>query len=335
MVIIRDAGVPLRYPFARAACFGAFASFCGGANGDWHTPCVAMASFARTVCVLLTVLLCACATIPQAELTSYRAAFDEARSAGESLILDFDAARAENNRRLEAMTPPPEEPPPVIPNTYTPPQLEISTITDTKVRLLLWQAIHDYNLALAALASGESAEEVQATAGQLAGVVSRLAEAGGRVIPGAGALTALAQEIAGQLENARTAEEFRTAVQGGTPIVRKLLENCLTDARTHYGVRARLAELDYRRVEFETNLDDTAKNLKRARIKATMDEFRLTIDNYFRLINQMDRSLVTLQTAVDRPRDFEAEATRIVDVVLDLKQHWAAYQDARNAAAIN
>jgi hypothetical protein len=165
--------------------------------------------------------------------------------------------------------------------------------------------------------------------------VSKLGEIGGKVLPGAGALTALAKDIAGQIEMARTAAEFRNAVLGGVPIVRRMLDNCLKDAADHYRLRALLAEADFRRVDFEPGLDEPGKRLKQARIKAAMDEFRLSLDNYYRLIDQLNRTMTTLQAAVNKPADFSAQTSRILDVALDLKQHWIAYQDARNALATN
>ena len=255
---------------------------------------------------------------------------------GENLIMDFDSARAETNRRVAARAPTaPQAATPEIPLTYTPPQLEISTVTDTKVRLLLWQTINEYNVTLAALASGERVEEVQSSAGQLVDLVGQLGEIGGKVLPGAEALTALAKDIAGQIERARTAAEFRNAVVGGIPIVRRMLDNCLRDAANHYQIRALLAEADFRRVEFETGLDEPGKKLKQARIKAAMDEFRLSIDNYYRLIDQLNRTMTILQAAVDKPADFSAQTSRILDIALDLKQHWIAYQDARSAVSSN
>jgi hypothetical protein len=316
-------GLPLGLAYRRAGYFGR--------TEEWHAS-----AFAKTLFLLLALGLSACGTIPQTEFTAYRAAFGQARTMGESLILDFDAARAETNRRVAARNPAAPEPVlPEIPLTYIPPQLEISTITDTKVRLLLWQTINEYNVTLAALASGERVEEVQSSAGQLVDLVSKLGEIGGKVLPGAGALTALAKDIAGQIEMARTAAEFRNAVLGGVPIVRRMLDNCLKDAADHYRLRALLAEADFRRVDIEPGLDEPGKRLKQARIKAAMDEFRLSLDNYYRLIDQLNRTMTTLQAAVNKPADFSAQTSRILDVALDLKQHWVAYQDARSAVSSN
>jgi len=280
---------------------------------------------------LVLMIFAGCATIPQKELAAYTIAISATRTAGEQMVEDWQAARAELERREQAKKPSPQPTAPdPIPLRYSPSTNGATKMSAEKVRLLAWETIGDYTAILASLNAGESVESVKSSAGRLYNLAVNVAEVSGSSIPGGDAIVNIFKELAAQLEKARLAEEFKKALKGGAPKVRGMLLVFRADTSDHYLLRASLAAADYERVDRETGLLDTERRLKKARIKASNDEFRKSLDNYVRLIDQTYNTLVALETAEDRPIDFVGEANRMLDIALDLKQHWVAYQNARS-----
>ena len=282
--------------------------------------------------VLFSVLLIAagCAAIPQTELTAYTTAVNAARDAGQAITQDWQAARSESDRRELVRNPPPVVSPSAIPLAWTPPTSEGTPPSAEQVRLMAWQAIADYTAILAALNAGESVDAVKASTGRLVTLVGKVAAVSSSAIPGIGALGTLFKEFAGELEKARLAAEFKKAIKSGAPKVRAMLKVFRDDTIDHYRLRAALANQDYARIGHEAQ---TAANgelkLKQSRIKDEIDEFRKSLAEYVRLLDQTDRSIVALTQAVDRPIDFADQTNRLLDISIVLKQHWGAYQNAR------
>lgn len=284
----------------------------------------------RSCAALALLALASCASIPQGELASYTAAVSQARQAGEPLIADFQAASAELARREAARTPAAARPALPFPVEYAPPEMLGRPTSPTTVRLLAWEAIAEYNTALARLAGGESADDVKSSATRLFDVAGKIAAtAGGAAIPGGEAILGAARELAGRIEQARLAAEFKKAIQGGAPVVRKMLGVFRDDTRPHYTLRATLAAADYERVDLEPGLSPRDKETKRQRLKAEIDQLRASLDTFVRLLDQTDAGLAVLERAVDRPVDLSVQAGRLLDLSLELKQYWQAYQNAR------
>jgi hypothetical protein len=283
---------------------------------------------------LMVIFASGCASIPHQELDAYASAVSAAREAGVLMTEDWQAARAEHERRIAAKNPsPPPAPPDPIPLTWSPPAGSTTALTAEKVRLLAWETIGEYTAVLAALNAGESVENVRSSADRLYGVVGRFARASGSSVPGGEAFVALLQKLAELLENARLAAEFEKAVRGGAPIVREMLTVFRRDAADHALLRATLAASDYERVDLEPDLTAEERRAKKARIKAAHDAFRKSLDQYVRLIDQTGDNLYELERAVDQPIDFVAETNRMLDIALDLRQHWSAYQNAKTAGS--
>lgn len=271
-------------------------------------------------CVLCILAVGACNTIPKETLDAYVASFDEARKAGEALTHDFAAARAELERREAASKPAAAPAPqPEIPLLYMPPTPQVGPISAAETRLLAWELVARYNTVLAALSAGESVETVKATTDRAIGVAVQLA---GASVPGLGAITAAAKEIAGLLEQARLSAEFRKAVAGGVPKVRGILAILVADTSEHYRLRAALAEED--RVLLE---DD--RKVEKARLKAQIAALRQSLDRFVWLVRKCDESLAALQSAADKPVDLAGYSNELFALAQSLKGHWAAYQNAR------
>ena len=98
------------------------------------------------------------------------------------------------------------------------------------VRLLAFDTVARYTDLLVALAEGKSIAQVQTSADQLRsnlGVVAGLL--GSAPIPGLAAVGPLIKTLSGALEQARTRQEFRTAVKEGKPVVSTILAFLIDD----------------------------------------------------------------------------------------------------------
>ncbi|MCC6469154.1 MAG: hypothetical protein IT563_12615 [Alphaproteobacteria bacterium] len=286
----------------------------------------------RSWFVLALLALAACGSIPQGELASFTTAVRQARQAGEAIVADYQAAGAEKLRRDEARVrtaagpAPPTTP---FPLDYAPPDLAGRPTSPTTVRLLAWEAIAEYSTVLARLNAGESVDDVKSSTQRLADLAGKIASAAGVVVPGADVLVSVGKELAARLEQARLAAEFKKAIHGGAPTVRRMLGVFRDDTKPHYVLRSTLALADYDRLDLDKALSDRDRETKRQRIKAEIDQLRASLDTFVRLLDQTDASLAALERAVDKPVDLSMQAGRILDLSLELKQYWQAYQDAR------
>ena len=139
--------------------------------------------------------------------------------------------------------------------------------------------------------------------------------------------------MAGQIEQARTVAEFKKAVRKGAPIIAKIIsEVLLEDVNSHYTLRATLANEDLAHVDLENNLDNDGKKVKKARIIDESKAFSEALDSYAALLSKTKLSLDAMERAVDQPIDFADTANRLLNLSSSLKQHWAAYENARREA---
>jgi len=268
-------------------------------------------------------LVCGCASIPTESLNAYVGSVGEARQAGQTLLADWRSARAESDRRTSVANQPTE----LIPLVRTNAASAGNILSSEDVRALAWEAIAEYTAVLARLNAGESVSDVKQTTGRLFALASNIA---GSAVPGGGALVTLLQELAGHIEQARLAAEFKKAVRAGAPIVRRIInEVLLPDINSHYGLRATLTGEDYAAVLVEDDLDADGKKLKQARILDEFNAFKGSLDAYEALLVKTGKSLEAMESAVDRPIDFAVEANALLDLTTNLKQHWTAYENAR------
>jgi len=288
-------------------------------------------SIAMILLLIMVLMNAGCVSIPKNEIANYNKAISSAREAGEQMTQDWQAAKAEQERREQARipAPPPEDPAP-IPLTWTPPANGSEKLSAEKIRLLAWETIGEYTSILVALNAGESVESVKSSVGRLYDLVDKIATAAGSGIPGGDALVLLFKALGEQLEKARLAEEFKKAIKGGAPKVRQMLKVFRDDAESHYMLRASLAASDYERVDLEDSLSDKEKKIKKARIKASIEAFQKSLQNYVLLINETLKNLKAMEDALDRPINYRSEANHMLDIAITLKQHWVAYQNARS-----
>lgn len=194
----------------------------------------------RVSIVLLAsvLLLAACTSIPNAELSQYRAAFAEANAAKDEVLVNFDAAISEATLFVEESSEQVENTSPFPSSLNDGP----SGPDATKARRAAWRVIERYNATLADLAEGKSDKEVRSAVGGFGNSIGKFIQAAtGAAIPGFGAIIETAQTIAGKVEEARRAKEFKRAVRLGGPLVQKILDALYEDANDHYTIKWGLA----------------------------------------------------------------------------------------------
>jgi hypothetical protein len=193
------------------------------------------------VAICLPLGLLACAQIPVTELSGYRAAFDQAQTTSQEVLVDFDRTLVESKQRVkdkdgEAVWQP-------FPSDWNQVvgQGADASDPDTRVRVQAFEVIKRYNDSLGRLAEGKSSAELSASVGGLADSATQFATlAGAAVAPPLAALGPLLSAWAEQLEKARLAKEFRKALQEGAPVVNKMLDVLIADAGSHYNMRAEI-----------------------------------------------------------------------------------------------
>lgn len=267
-----------------------------------------------------------CAKIPKAQLNAYVSTVGEAEQAGRTVLSDWRSARAELERR-ESVIKSDGAPATPFPLERPMPPAGQALLSAEDTRELAWGAIAEYTTVLARLNAGESVGEVKQTTGRLFDLATRLA---GGAFPGGGAAAELLKEFAGRIEEARLAKEFKTAVQAGAPVLKKIISDVLLeDIRDHYRLRAVLASEDYAAVELDEALDDEGKALKRIRIQDETKAFAGTLDAYEALLRKTYATLTAMEHSMNQPIDFAEEANRLLDIATSLKQQFEAYQNAR------
>lgn len=274
-------------------------------------------------------MVCGCAKIPKAQLNAYVSTVGEAEQAGRTVLSDWRSARAEFERRESVNKSEGASTAPFPLERPIPPAGQ-ALLSAEDTRELAWEAIAEYTTVLAKLNAGESVGEVKQTAGRLFDLAVRLA---GGAFPGGGAAAELLKEFAGKIEEARLAKEFKTAVQAGAPILKRIISDVLlADIQDHYRLRASLASEDFAAIELDESLDDEGKALKRIRIQDETKAFTATLDAYEALLRKTYATLTAMEQSMNRPIDFAEEANRLLDIAMSLKQQFEAYQNARREA---
>ncbi len=190
--------------------------------------------FLRSLMLSLTLLLVGCTGIPEAEFASYLEAVTAARTASESLLVDYDvtrrsvdaldsdtssAAKAENGDFLANYVP------------GSPGDNEGSIIES---RVQAWDAIARYNEALTALASGESAERLGKRFGTLGSSLQSVTTSLGATVAGFDLLLPTVGQFIVLAERARAISEFEEAIRKARPIIHEMITKVLIPDTTAY-----------------------------------------------------------------------------------------------------
>jgi hypothetical protein len=202
---------------------------------------------AAAACLVAAIVAAGCTTIPGKEFASYKDTFAKARSAGETVVLDYGVAVSQfeeiKARRAAAKPEQKRRGAPFDPATEA---KKSAPVDHLLVRMQAWDVVARYNDLLTALAEGKPAEDLAAAVDGLSAslnnfplkaVAASAADVSGYLAP----LKALALEAA--REHSR--RQFVEAVGKGAPLINdKFIVLLREDAADFYRVRAGLNDLE-------------------------------------------------------------------------------------------
>ena len=203
--------------------------------------CATLASFAFLVSA-------GCASIPQTEFNTYRDAFDQARTAGQEVLLDVSVAEAECIQRAlcaEKNASQDGKPSTATPKVALPYQRTYQSISIAasgeniaiSERIRAFEVISRYNQILTDLAEGKSVAQVSKSA-------NVLVEALTSIVGLTPALGNLFSNLAVAFEKARSREEFVRAIRAGEKPISNIFAFLAADIPSYYEIRRILVEKD-------------------------------------------------------------------------------------------
>jgi hypothetical protein len=198
---------------------------------------------------LLLCLLQACTTLPTQEFTSYKETFAKARQAGEEVLVEHAATRAqfsELDAKIKAQRGT-QPPPRFVP--FKPAEIIIagSNVDHVAKRFQAWEVVARYNEALTALAEGKTSQQVAAAFGGLAESLAdfpldAIQDLAGSIAP----FLAPLKVIVAAAEQERSKQEFLGLVQRGSPLIReKFIKFLIDDTEELRNARFGLNTLQY------------------------------------------------------------------------------------------
>jgi len=202
-------------------------------------------SFAVTV-------IAACTSLPTKDFTSYKEAFANARTAGESVILDYGSAMKKEQIVRQSQKAATESKPTSGRNDNFNPIDAASVFTEIDhiaVRIAAWEVVSRYNDVLTTLAEGKSAQEVAGTVDGLYESLTnfpldKIAEATGSISPFINAFKTLVTAS----ETERSKKQFITIVNEVGPKIRNgFLMFLIDDTKNYSNIRKTQNDREYRR----------------------------------------------------------------------------------------
>ncbi len=209
----------------------------------------------RSLMLSLTLLLVGCTGIPEAEFASYLEAVTAARTASESLLVDYDATRRsvdaldlQTNGAVESETGD------SLAN-YDPgaPSNNEGSIIESRVQA--WDAIARYNEALTALASGESAERLGKRFGTLGSSLQSVSTSLGATVAGFDVLLPTVGQFIVLAERAQATSEFEKAIRKARPIIHEVIVKVLIPDTTTYAAE--------KGIFLDSQLDEATQSMRR------------------------------------------------------------------------
>lgn len=240
------------------------------------------------LCLVATIVAVGCTTIPGKEFATYKDTFAKARSAGETVVLDYGVAVSQfeeiKAKRAAAKPVQKKRGEPFNPDAVS---RNLAAVDHILVRMKAWDVVARYNDLLTALAEGKSAEELAAAvdglstslnAFPLKSIAASAAEVSAFLAP----LRALALEAA--KESSR--RQFIEAVARGAPLIDdKFLQLLRDDVADFYRVRAGLNDLEIAALAETAN----ATSVRLAELMAT-----------FQANRDADAAVAALNADIDR-----------------------------------
>ncbi len=201
---------------------------------------------------VLLVLGSGCTTVPSKEFATYKDTFNQARAAGEQVLLDHGAAASLVEERDRASPVPKARGEPFDPVMVA---QETGRIDHIAVRMKAWDVVARYNDLLTALAEGKSADELAAAVDGLSNSLGTfpIAEVALSWTQVSGYLAPL-KPLALEAVREQSRRKFVAAVaQGGPLITDKFITLLKEDTKYFYRVRWGLNTQEYEPVVDEVN----------------------------------------------------------------------------------
>lgn len=208
---------------------------------------IAEASRAVVVAGLFAAFVAGCTQLPTREFEQYREAFDQARTAGEGVVLDWGAA----DDQVKALGPAGSEDEAPVGWSHKAVEARLRPADHVGARLEAWAIVGHYNEALVALAEGRNASELGERIGALAGGLNGFpwAEFGGRAVRAAaganvaiGPAVELVRTLAVEAQREGDRRKFVAAVKEAGPLLRVLTTLLKEDADDFWNVRRGLSD---------------------------------------------------------------------------------------------
>lgn len=198
--------------------------------------------------VIAMVLLPGCTTLPTREFGSYRAAFHEARVAGEKVLLDYSAALKDyeriNAEKAKSEAAEKKTDRPVWSRAKV--QEEALEADVIAVRLRAWSLVGAYNEALSALAEGKPAKELGTSFDGLVDSLEsfpwdkagdKFASLASSVGGFVGPAVEIVRDLIVEAKREQDRRKFLAAIQEGAPLVHGLIALLEADADDFYSTR--------------------------------------------------------------------------------------------------
>ncbi|MHC5024879.1 MAG: hypothetical protein ACYTGG_13415, partial [Planctomycetota bacterium] len=183
--------------------------------------------------------------VPGRELSAYRDAFGQARTAGEEVLLDYGVARDEYEAlgaAQEREAPEPQDPAKRL--AFDPDMVGSPPADAVVVRMKAWAVLARYNEALVSLAEGRDPAELNAAAdGLMQSIATLSTDIAADIAPFGDVIKA----VLAQAQRAIEVKKFREVVRAADPLVQQLSAYLLDDTRNFYEIRRGLRNIKYSR----------------------------------------------------------------------------------------
>ncbi len=288
--------------------------------------------------LLITSVLYSCTTIPTEKFVTYKEAFNNARVAGEEVLLDYAANLKEYNKLSEEIkkaeeSQPEKEFPGAIdrPEVFDPVKEADNKVEadDIEVRLRAWDVAARFNDLLTGLAEGKSVNELTAAVDGLATSLSNfpleeIAGATAAFMPYIGLL----KTIIATAEQERTRQLFVKAVKQGGPLIEKKFMNLLReDTKKFYNIEWGLNDFAYQSIRDEVRKLRKQYIFLASKYKSD-DKLKELTDEVDKLCNQLKFKEIKLKNK-DANKEIEKDPTGYSQLVQIKEQIRGKVAEAR------
>lgn len=287
-------------------------------------------SFLRRVVALVVLLIASgCISVPEQDLAAYRSAYAEAQSAGDLLYDEISALIARRGKTAGGSCPTANG----VPSCFEPASVASGgrSLEDPAIqaRRAALDIIATYNIAIAELAEGKSAEALERNVGELTGLardLASLASIGGGLPafltgPALGSLGAMAE----RLDLARARAAVRQSLLAERATIEALIDELIADTPRMYDIYL-IGQGDI------ASNETTPEGVRREFGKIA--KYHESLAAYVRLLRQTKESLGRLVASLSVRGNGVAEARTLIRETTELRRlaedFWNTVRDVRS-----